>query len=134
MLGRRERHRRRARGGGWPVNIAIKPWAAVPAFFATGVLRQSAGPFHLQVEPGRSRIRHVATLEFRSGTVPGTFAQAWSPCSCPATTARAHRRDGHAVTCRATPIGEITIVGPGAGLELAGQGVLSDLIAVARSL
>ena len=46
MLGRRERHRRRARGGGWPVNIAIKPPAAVPAIFATGVLRQSAGPFH----------------------------------------------------------------------------------------
>jgi homoserine dehydrogenase len=26
----------------------------------------------------------------------------------------------------------VTITGPGAGLELAGQGVLSDLIAVAR--
>jgi hypothetical protein len=56
MLGRRERHRRRARSGGWPVNIAIKPWAVVPAFFATGVLRQSAGPFHSQVEPGKSSI------------------------------------------------------------------------------
>ncbi len=37
MLGRRERHRRWARGGGWPVNIPIKPLAVVPAFFATGV-------------------------------------------------------------------------------------------------
>ena len=46
MFGRRERHRRRVRGGGWPVYIAIKPWAVVRAFFATGVLRQSAGPFH----------------------------------------------------------------------------------------
>jgi homoserine dehydrogenase len=27
----------------------------------------------------------------------------------------------------------VTIIGPGAGLELAGQGVLSDLIAVARA-
>jgi hypothetical protein len=38
MLGRRERHRRRARGGSWPVNIAVKPWAVVRAFFATSVL------------------------------------------------------------------------------------------------
>jgi homoserine dehydrogenase len=39
----------------------------------------------------------------------------------------------NAVVCRASPVGEVTIVGPGAGPELAGQGVLSDLIAVARS-
>jgi homoserine dehydrogenase len=32
---------------------------------------------------------------------------------------------------RASPIGEVAIIGPGAGPELAGQGVLSDLIAVA---
>jgi homoserine dehydrogenase len=34
------------------------------------------------------------------------------------------------LTCRADPVGEVTIIGPGAGPELAGQGVLSDLIAV----
>jgi hypothetical protein len=45
MLGRRERHSRWARGGGWLANIAINPRAAVLAFLATGVLRQSAGPF-----------------------------------------------------------------------------------------
>jgi homoserine dehydrogenase len=39
----------------------------------------------------------------------------------------------NAVVCRATPIGQVTIIGPGAGPQLAGQGVLSDLIAVARS-
>ena len=39
----------------------------------------------------------------------------------------------NAVVCRASPLGEVIIVGPGAGPELAGQGVLSDLIAVARS-
>jgi homoserine dehydrogenase len=38
----------------------------------------------------------------------------------------------NAVVCRAGPIGEVTITGPGAGPQLAGQGVLSDLIAVAR--
>ena len=39
----------------------------------------------------------------------------------------------NAVVCRAKPIGEVTIIGPGAGPQLAGQGVFSDLIAVARS-
>ena len=35
------------------------------------------------------------------------------------------------LVCQAEPVGEMTIIGPGAGPELAGQGVLSDLIAVA---
>jgi hypothetical protein len=68
MLSRRERHRRRARGGGRLVNIAIKPWALVPAFFATGVLHQSAGPFHFPC-----RAWHVENLvEFakRRAAVP----------------------------------------------------------------
>jgi homoserine dehydrogenase len=38
----------------------------------------------------------------------------------------------NALVCRAEPVGEVTITGPGAGPGLAGQGVLSDLIAVAR--
>jgi len=38
----------------------------------------------------------------------------------------------NAVVCEAEPVGEIAIVGPGAGPELAGQGVVSDVIAVAR--
>jgi homoserine dehydrogenase len=38
----------------------------------------------------------------------------------------------NAVVCRASPIGEVTITGPGAGPQLAGQGVLTDLIAVAQ--
>jgi homoserine dehydrogenase len=36
----------------------------------------------------------------------------------------------NAVVCRADPVGEVTIIGPGAGPALAGQGVLSDLIAI----
>ena len=39
----------------------------------------------------------------------------------------------NAVVCRASPLGEVTIAGPGAGPELAGLGVLSDVIAVARA-
>jgi homoserine dehydrogenase len=38
----------------------------------------------------------------------------------------------NAIVCEADPLGEIRIAGPGAGPELAGQGCLSDLIAVAR--
>ena len=37
----------------------------------------------------------------------------------------------NAVVCRAEPVGEVMVTGPGAGPELAGQGVFSDLIAVA---
>ena len=37
------------------------------------------------------------------------------------------------VVCRASPLGEVAISGPGAGPQLAGQGVLSDLIAVLAS-
>jgi homoserine dehydrogenase len=87
------------------------------------------------------RIRHVATLEFAGpGSGPGS-----GPESAGAVTARVRpetvpgddllaRIDGvaNAVVCRARPVGEVTIIGPGAGPRLAGQGVLSDLIAVAR--
>jgi homoserine dehydrogenase len=38
----------------------------------------------------------------------------------------------NAVVCRAEPVGDVIVTGPGAGPELAGQGVFSDLIAVAR--
>jgi homoserine dehydrogenase len=39
----------------------------------------------------------------------------------------------NAIVCQVAPLGQVTIAGPGAGLELAGQGVLSDLINVALS-
>jgi homoserine dehydrogenase len=38
----------------------------------------------------------------------------------------------NALVCEADPVGRITIAGPGAGPELAGQGVLSDLLRVVR--
>jgi homoserine dehydrogenase len=38
----------------------------------------------------------------------------------------------NAVACRVEPVGEVIVTGPGAGPELAGQGVFSDLIAVAQ--
>jgi homoserine dehydrogenase len=38
----------------------------------------------------------------------------------------------NSLTMRCEPLGEVTVTGPGAGPELAGQGVLADLIALAR--
>jgi homoserine dehydrogenase len=38
----------------------------------------------------------------------------------------------NAVVVQADPVGEVAIIGPGAGPQLAGQGVLSDLLAVNR--
>jgi len=120
----------------------------------TGVTGQQAR----EAAAAGQRIRHVATLEFAGpdGTGPdGTGPDGAGPeASGPeasgaegagAVTARVQpetvpaddllaRIDGvaNAVVCRARPVGEITIIGPGAGPQLAGQGVLSDLIAVAR--
>jgi hypothetical protein len=45
----------RARGG-----AQLKPWAAGPALFATGVLRQSAGPFQFAVELASRESRGIA--------------------------------------------------------------------------
>jgi homoserine dehydrogenase len=81
------------------------------------------------------RIRHVATLEFSERDGAGDVRASVEPVFLSGDD-RLSRVNGtdNAVICRATPVGAITIVGPGAGLELAGQGVLSDLIGVARTL
>lgn len=72
------------------------------------------------------QIREVTTVE---GSVARVEPVALAPDDPLA------RIDGtdNAVVCRAEPLGQVMVVGPGAGLELAGQGVLSDLIAVAAS-
>jgi len=79
------------------------------------------------------RIRHVATLDFAGPEGSGAVTARVEPEAVPADDLLA-RIDGvaNAVVCRARPVGEVTIIGPGAGPRLAGQGVLSDLIAVAR--
>ena len=70
------------------------------------------------------RIREVTTVEGSVARVEPVALEAGDPLV---------RVDGtdNAVVCRADPLGQVTIVGPGAGLELAGQGVLSDLVAIA---
>jgi homoserine dehydrogenase len=81
-----------------------------------------------------ARLKHVATLEFSEPDGRGIVGARVEP--------ELVRRDDplatiegatNAVVCTACPIGEVTIIGPGAGPQLAGQGVFSDLIAVARS-
>lgn len=80
------------------------------------------------------RIRHLATLEFSEPEGAGEVNARVEPTLLPATDPLAAiEGTTNAVVCRVDPVGEVTITGAGAGLELAGQGVLSDLIAVARA-
>lgn len=80
----------------------------------------------------QGRLKHVATLGFSgpdgTGAVTARVQPEFVPLDDPLASI-----DGttNAVVCQAEPLGKITITGPGAGPQLAGQGVLSDLIAVA---
>jgi homoserine dehydrogenase len=79
------------------------------------------------------RVKHVASLRFSHPDGGGEVsARVWPEAVGPDDPLA--RIDGatNALVCRASPVGEVTIVGPGAGPALAGQGVLSDLLAVAR--
>jgi homoserine dehydrogenase len=86
-----------------------------------------------QAASSGAQLKHVATLQFSEPDGAGNVTARVQP--------ELVRRDDplaniegttNAVVCRANPIGEVTVIGPGAGLQLAGLGVLSDLIAVAR--
>jgi homoserine dehydrogenase len=80
------------------------------------------------------RVRHVATLEFSEPDGAGSVSARVEPDQLGSDDPLANiEGTTNALVCRATPIGEVTIIGPGAGPQLAGQGVLSDVIAVARS-
>jgi len=81
-----------------------------------------------------SRIKHVATLEFADSGGTGDVVARVQPEVVGRDDPLA-RIEGttNAVLCTASPVGEIMISGPGAGPQLAGQGVLSDVIAIARS-
>jgi homoserine dehydrogenase len=76
---------------------------------------------------GDRRIREVATIDPEAGR-PAVEARAISPGD------PFFDVDGatNAVRVEVEPLGEIAISGPGAGPALAGQGVFSDLIALAR--
>jgi homoserine dehydrogenase len=81
-----------------------------------------------------ARLRHVATLSFTEPDGVGDVSARVEPELVPRDDPLANiEGTTNAVMCRASPIGEITITGPGAGPQLAGQGVFSDVIAVARA-
>jgi homoserine dehydrogenase len=87
-----------------------------------------------QAASGGARLKHVATLEFSEPDGAGSVIARVEPELVLGTDPLANiEGTGNAIVCRADPIGEVTIIGPGAGPQLAGQGVFSDLIAVARS-
>jgi len=86
-----------------------------------------------QARTTRSRLRHLATLEFTGPGGTGQVTASVAPVLLPGDDRLAAvNGTDNAVVCRLNPVGEVTIIGPGAGPQLAGQGVLSDLIAVAR--
>jgi homoserine dehydrogenase len=79
------------------------------------------------------RLKHVATLEFSEPDGRGDVTARVEPeLVRPEDPLARIEGTANAVVCRAIPVGQVTVAGPGAGPELAGQGVLSDLIAVAR--
>ena len=80
------------------------------------------------------RLKHVATLGFAGPDGAGAVTARVQPELVGPDDPLASV-DGvtNAVVCQASPVGEVTIIGPGAGPQLAGQGVLSDIIAVAAS-
>ncbi len=72
-------------------------------------------------------LRHLATLDLSEGVVARVEPVVLPPDDPLAGV----EGTANAVVMRAEPLGSVAIVGPGAGPELAGQGVLSDLIRVA---
>jgi homoserine dehydrogenase len=81
-----------------------------------------------------ARLKHVATLEFSEPDGAGNVTARVEPELVRPDDPLANiEGTANAVVCRAIPVGEIAVIGPGAGPELAGQGVFSDLIAVARA-
>ncbi len=85
-----------------------------------------------QIEVARSdgsRVKELVTLEFQANDVVARVEPTLLPPGDPLASIPGVV---NAIICRAEPVGEVMITGAGAGPELAGQGVFSDLIAVAR--
>jgi homoserine dehydrogenase len=86
-----------------------------------------------QAASAGGRLRHVATLAFVGPDGTGTVTARVRPEAVPAGDPLAGI-DGatNALVFQASPVGQVTITGPGAGPHLAGQGTLADIITVAR--
>jgi homoserine dehydrogenase len=80
-----------------------------------------------------ARIKQLVTLELSEAGGAATLTARVEPALIPAEDPLAGISGvTNAVVCRAEPVGDVIVTGPGAGPELAGQGVFRDLIAVAR--
>jgi homoserine dehydrogenase len=98
-----------------------------------GISELSAEELHALARGGC--VREVTSLEFEKPGGRGGATARVRPEIIAAEDPLA-RIDGTmcCVVAKCDPLGEIRIAGPGAGPELAGQGVLSDLIRVSRDL
>ena len=77
-----------------------------------------------------SVVREVTSIAIVDGDVEAGVEPIALPAADPLASIEG---TGNAVICQADPLGEVMVTGPGAGPELAGQGVLSDLIEVAKA-
>jgi homoserine dehydrogenase len=85
-----------------------------------------------QAASAGGRIKHVATLAFAGpGGAGGVTARVQPELVGHDDPLVNVNGTTNAVVFEADPVGQVTITGPGAGPQLAGQGVLSDIIAVA---
>jgi homoserine dehydrogenase len=97
-----------------------------------GISAMDEAELRVAADRGR-RIREVATLGFAEPGGRGEVRASVQPALLGLDDPLAHvEGTANAVVCRADPLGEIRIAGPGAGPELAGQGCLSDLISIAK--
>ncbi len=98
--------------------------------------RGIAGIDRTQIEAANSdglRVKQMVTLEFPEAGGANELVARVEPALLPRDDPLASISGVvNAVVCRAEPVGEVMVTGPGAGPELAGQGVFSDLIAVAQ--
>ncbi len=79
------------------------------------------------------RLKHVATLGFAGPGGTGSVTARVQPEFLRGGDPLAEiEGTTNAVVIETQPVGQVMIAGPGAGPQLAGQGVLSDIIAVAR--
>jgi homoserine dehydrogenase len=101
------------------------------------VRRGITGIDRAQIEAARSggaHVKQLVTLQFLEADGKSDVVSRVEPALLPRDDPLASISGVlNAIVCRAGPVGEVMVTGPGAGPELAGQGVLSDLIAVARS-
>ena len=96
----------------------------------TGITGQQAR----QAAAAGGRLRHVATLAFSGPDGAGAVTARVQPeAVAPGDPLAGVDGVANALVCQASPVGQVVIIGPGAGPQLAGQGVLADIIAVARS-